>query len=375
MFRLKLNDLFADFTEAARTAEFGQTSDVKLPMLTGQILDELCREVTPLIRADQPMCAVTSPCVIIGDLHGHLFDLFRIYIKYGPPEHFQYVFLGDYIDRGEFQLETIVFLLLLKLHYPHNVVLIRGNHETCFFKAKTSFALEFQKAHISLDVYKFFINIFNELPPACLLDGVNFCAHGGIGPNVTLQSLRGIIYPIHNSAIFDELMWSDPSDKTKTFGPSPRGTGYIFGEESVTNFLNTNDFKRIIRSHSVLQDGFQEFFDGKVLSIFSASNYMGRNENKSAVLYFSSPDNYRFDVFPPMPYITRNEIQIKADEKDNVEKSKKEISNKRIKHYSTDPMLSMNKAGFPLNRAGRPILNLPNFTSFKPCSQKQGINK
>ena len=369
MIKQKLDDLFADFTEAARTAEFGAKSDVKIPAMEGPILDQLCQKVIPLLRVDQPMCAVSSPCVIVGDLHGHLFDLFRIFIKYGSPEHVQYVFLGDYIDRGEFQLETIVFILLMKYNFPHNVSLIRGNHETCFFKQRTSFALEFQKFHISLEVYKSFVNVFNELPPACLIDGVTFCAHGGIGPSITLQKLRGIMYPQHNSPIFDELMWSDPSEKVKTFGPSPRGNGYLFGEESVTTFLAANDFKRIVRSHSVLQDGFEEYFGGKVLSIFSASNYVGKTENKSAALFFSSPDNYRVDTFPPLPYFTREEIQIKPVENEVIE-TKQETQNKKIKHYSTDPILqTIPRQLHPVNRVGRPVINLPTFNFKLPSKQ------
>ena len=73
-------------------------------------------------------------------------------------------------------------------------------------------------------------------------------------------------------------MWSDPdSDETqKNFRVSPRGCGYLFGQNAVDSFLKVNKVSKIIRAHQLCMEGYQDFFDGKLTTVWSAPNYCYR---------------------------------------------------------------------------------------------------
>ena len=73
---------------------------------------------------------VDGRCYIFGDIHGQIYDLIPQLDNLGEPDTDKWVFLGDYVDRGAYGPEVVVYLTALKLKYPKNVVLLRGNHET-----------------------------------------------------------------------------------------------------------------------------------------------------------------------------------------------------------------------------------------------------
>lgn len=85
------------------------------------------------------MVCIEDPVTIVGDLHGQFYDFVKLIDPDvgGDPEENKYLFLGDYVDRGNFSIEVLTLLLSLKISYPKSVVILRGNHEcrqlTSFF--------------------------------------------------------------------------------------------------------------------------------------------------------------------------------------------------------------------------------------------------
>lgn len=81
-----------------------------------------------IVEKEPTLLKLASPMVIVGDIHGQFFDLLNIFQKFGDPSHVQYLFLGDYVDRGKFCIEVLTLVLSLKINYPNNIHLLRGNH-------------------------------------------------------------------------------------------------------------------------------------------------------------------------------------------------------------------------------------------------------
>ena len=306
-----VNYVFSKFQDILKTnideLEAPQTKIV-LPYFSANDVKIICDLVKSVVRLDQPIYNMKSPCVVVGDLHGNFFDLVRIYQQFGKPEQHSYIFLGDYVDRGEFQFETIFFLFTLKLLYPNKVAIIRGNHEFAAHCSQEGFYRELHSIGYPQEVFSYFISVFNELPPACILDGNTFCVHGGIGPHVSFHTIRQLTFPIKtfDNVVMNELTWSDPTTDATGYRVSPRGHGFLYGEEKVNEFLAENRLKRIFRAHSQLESGVKQFFGGKLYSLFSASNSMNHIANKSGALKVDRDQIEEF-AFEPLPVIQRIE--------------------------------------------------------------------
>lgn len=127
-----------------------------------------------------------APCTVVGDLHGQYFDLMRIFEVAGDPPHTRFVFLGDYVDRGKFSCEVVLYLLALKLTFPGCVTLLRGNHESAAVSGHFGFKDEC-KAKYGLSLYYRFLLCFQCMPLACRVatpHGDVLCLHGGLSPEV-----------------------------------------------------------------------------------------------------------------------------------------------------------------------------------------------
>jgi serine/threonine-protein phosphatase PP1 catalytic subunit len=186
-----------------------------------------------------------------GDVHGQYYDLLRIFEYGGFPPEANYLFLGDYIDRGKQSIETVCLLLCYKIKYPENFFLLRGNHECAQINRIYGFYDECKRRY-SIRLWKVFSDVFNCLPVAALIDEKIFCMHGGLSPELKeLQQIKNIMRPtdVPDTGLLCDLLWSDPERGVEEYGDNDRGVSFTFGENVVRKFNSKHDIDLICRAH------------------------------------------------------------------------------------------------------------------------------
>ncbi|KAM3303220.1 serine/threonine-protein phosphatase BSL3 isoform X1 [Capsicum chacoense] len=263
-------------------------------------ISDLCDSAERIFASEPTVLQLRAPIKIFGDLHGQFGDLMRLFDEYGSPStagdiaYIDYLFLGDYVDRGQHSLETIALLLALKVEYPHNIHLIRGNHEAADINALFGFRIECIERLGERDgiwAWHRINRLFNWLPLAALIEKKIICMHGGIGRSINhLEQIESIQRPITmeaGSIVLMDLLWSDPTENDSVEGlrPNARGPGLVtFGPDRVMEFCNNNDLQLIVRAHECVMDGFERFAQGHLITLFSATNYCGTANNAGAIL-------------------------------------------------------------------------------------------
>ena len=302
-----LNMTTMDFPQVLNGKE-----QIRITQIPSDIMITLCQNLRYIFSLENTVIDIQSPIVVVGDLHGQLFDLLRIIQKSGSPKDTKYLFIGDIIDRGEFSLETITFIYLMKAIYPKNVFIIRGNHEFDLLCYKYGFYSEIVNQYKNGDeIYREFLNSFSFMPLAAVIDESNICVHGGIGPSISsIENIRNIQRPIMNYSnhLINSVLWSDPDESVPNFKPSRRGIGFAFGENLLSHFLDNSSAVRLIRGHEFVQSGFASHFGDKCLTVFSASNYCGALKNESTILSLKPSSKYEVIKFSPLPKYFRNEV-------------------------------------------------------------------
>ncbi|KAI5122876.1 hypothetical protein M0805_003328 [Coniferiporia weirii] len=268
----------------------------------------LLHEVTDILKEEPNLLELQGPISVCGDIHGQYYDLMKILDIGGNVANNNYLFLGDYVDRGNFGIESILYLYSLKICYPHRLHLLRGNHECRHLTEYFTFHRECTRKY-SIEVYNACIRSFCALPLAAVLDRRFLCVHGGISPQLnTLADINNVERftepPSHG--LLCDLLWADPAsnfgnepDATtngvvpESFLPNPaRGCSYFYTYEAACNFLERNGLLGIIRGHEVQQEGYRMYRKTRskkfpsVITIFSAPNYCDFYHNRGAVLKY-----------------------------------------------------------------------------------------
>ena len=227
-----------------------------------------------------------SPISVCGDTHGQYPDLLKLFEAGGFPPEANYLFLGDYVDRGKYSLETICLLLAYKIKYDENFFLLRGNHECASINRIYGFYDECKKRY-NLKIWKAFIDVFNCLPIAASIDDKILLMHGGLSPELkNVEQLKKIMRPtdVPEEGLLCDLLWSDPDINCDGWGPNDRGVSVVFNENVLKKFLEKNDLDLICRAHQVVEEGYEFFGDRELVTVFSAPNYCGEFDNAGAMM-------------------------------------------------------------------------------------------
>jgi protein phosphatase len=300
------------------------------------LLEKLSTEVERICREEEPiLLRLNAPTYVFGDIHGNYADLeffLKQLIQFGNFNYTSHslLFLGDYVDRGEWSIECVACLFAMKVRAPKSVFLLRGNHEDWKINGDiqsygdTSFkqqCLCLFGDHDGNKAWTIINKVFKELPLAAIIDNNIFCSHGGIpryegGRDRRMELLKRLDFPRFHTlytptaepaqrAVFRQiafdLVWSDPSDDDKNlndwgFGNNPRGEGTkTFGHQAVEQFLKANNFQYILRAHQEKQAGLRISKHSKVVTIFSTSGYCGR-PNGAGVVFVSTTGHIRMVI-------------------------------------------------------------------------------
>jgi len=263
----------------------------------------LCDMVKDILGEESNVQPVSTPVTVCGDIHGQFPDLLNLFRTGGEiAEGKRYIFMGDYVDRGMYSLETFTYLLLLKARYPDSITLLRGNHESRQITQVYGFYEECMQKYGNVNPWKWCAQVFDYLTVAALIDGRIICVHGGLSPDIrTIDQIRSSIprkQEIPHDGPFCDLVWSDP-EEVDGMTPSNRGAGYLFGASVVREFVEVNKLELISRSHQLVQEGYKFFFppENLLVTVWSAPNYCYRCGNIAAVMEVDTDHNRKFLTF------------------------------------------------------------------------------
>ena len=255
-----------------------------------------------IIKEQKMLVELEAPLHVCGDIHGQYYDLLRIFEHCGYPGDFNYLFLGDYVDRGKQSLETICLLLCYKIKFQDKVTLLRGNHESSVTNRIYGFYDECKRRY-NVKLWKSFTELFNYLPVAALIDDKILCMHGGLSPDLkSIQNIQDISRPtdIPDTGLLCDLLWSDPDKEATDYDENDRGVSVIFGEKVVIDFNKKNDLDLIIRAHQVVDDGYEFFAQRQLITIFSAPNYCGEFDNSAGIMIIDESLTCSLKVLRPV---------------------------------------------------------------------------
>ncbi|KAL1571154.1 Serine/threonine-protein phosphatase [Candida albicans] len=301
-----IDDIIARLLATKKRSTSRKSNKTRLPVETNELKYVLAK--SRQIFLDQPTLLRLSPPVkIVGDIHGQFHDLIRIFNCCGYPPHSNYLFLGDYVDRGEKSLETILLLLCYKIKYPENFFMLRGNHESANITKIYGFYDECKRRLPNHKLWKNFIDVFNALPIAAVINEKIFCVHGGLSPDLNnFDQIENIKRPtdVPDKGLLADLLWSDPDASVKNFSltnwpKNDRGVSYVFGKKHVDYFCSKFKLDLIVRGHMVVEDGYEFFNKRKLVTVFSAPNYCGEFNNFGAIMSVDKHLYCSFELIKP----------------------------------------------------------------------------
>ncbi|KAJ7225532.1 Metallo-dependent phosphatase-like protein [Mycena pura] len=297
MKQLDVDDMIARLLEVGYTGKVSKSLCLKNTEITA-----ICLAAREIFLNQPTLVELSPPVKIVGDVHGQYSDLIRLFEMCGFPPAANYLFLGDYVDRGKQSLETILLLLCFKIKYPENFFLLRGNHECANVTRVYGFYDEC-KRRCNIKTWKTFIDVFNCLPIAAIVASKIFCVHGGLSPSLhSMDDIKRIQRPtdVPDYGLLNDLLWSDPSDTALDWEDNERGVSYCFGKGIINDFLVRYDIDLICRAHMVVEDGYEFWNDRTLVTVFSAPNYCGEFDNYGACMSVSEDLLCAFELLKPL---------------------------------------------------------------------------
>lgn len=261
----------------------------------------VCQSVKQIFMNQPIQLKLKPPLIICGDTHGQFSTTLKIFEVCGNPSETNYLFLGDYVDRGLNGIENVCCLFLYKIFYPDRFYLLRGNHECSSVTMEFGFYDECVSKY-DKSVWTHFCEVFQCLPITAIIDNTFFCVHGGLSPELhdIEKDIKSLTRPIeiYQSDLLSDLLWSDPNRNVHEWEENDRGTGVFFGVDHFLDFVHKNNFEFVIRAHQVVQEGYDFPFseDIGLITIFSAPNYC-QVGNNGAVVKVDKDLNCSFIIF------------------------------------------------------------------------------
>lgn len=312
-------------------SEWANLADARFNLRKEMIL-ALIEECENILKTEPALLRMRAPVKIFGNIHGQYIDLLRFFEMWGEPsdkpvigdiECFDYLFLGDYVDRGNKSLEVICLIMALKIKYPDQIFLLRGHHEDKTVNMNYGLADECRSklGEDPLDPKSVFVRLnkmFEYLSVAAVIDDRILCVHGGIGQILrSIEDIEAYPKPITvthdqdpNQQMIVDLLWSDPTESDREMGCKPntfrdtmgKGTIVKFGNDRLQRFLTDNRLGMIIRSHECAMEGFERTTAGDLITLFSATDYCGKFKNPGAILLIRR----NMEIVPKLIYPLNN---------------------------------------------------------------------
>lgn len=288
--------------EGLQDLRVGRPVEGKAVEMEGSQLEMLCQTVSSIFLEQPIMLELDAPMKVLGDIHGQYYDLLRLLEYGGSPTEANYLFLGDYVDRGKNSIETVVLLFAFKAKYPENFFLLRGNHECAAINKLYGFFDECKRRY-NVKLWKTFGDAFNCMPVCALINDRIICMHGGLSPELTsLDQIRNLPRKVEvpDAGLVCDLLWSDPCATNDSWGENDRGVSFTFGAEIVRGFLKKHNLDLIARAHQVVEDGYKFFAGRQLVTVFSAPNYCGEFDNSGALMSIDENLLCSFKVLKPL---------------------------------------------------------------------------
>ncbi|NXK04881.1 PPE1 phosphatase, partial [Herpetotheres cachinnans] len=346
-----------------------------------QLLCETRRVLKEMPNITHLSTSYSKEITICGDLHGNLDDLLLIFYKNGlPSEQNRYVFNGDFVDRGKNSMEILIILFAFLLIYPNDLHLNRGNHEDYIMNLRYGFTKEVSKKYKDhgKQILCLLRDVFSWLPLATIIDSKVLILHGGISDTTDLDflnalernKLKSLMRPPNSvrdtqdqvkeriptarpsKHIILDILWSDPRSQNGCTPNKCRGGGCYFGPDVTAKLFERYNLKMLIRSHEFKPEGYEISHDGKVITIFSASNYYEEGSNRGAYIKLNPELIPRFVQYQVSKYTRRQNLRERVG---TIESSA--LKSLREKIYAHRSELTSAFAQYDLNGTGRISVN------------------
>ncbi|KAJ5069603.1 serine/threonine-protein phosphatase pp2a-related [Anaeramoeba ignava] len=279
----------------------------KCQLIPENAVKQICDLARDIFIEEANVIPIEPPVTICGDVHGQFYDLKELFSIGGQCPYTNYLFMGDFVDRGYFSVETFLLLLALKVRYPKRITLIRGNHESRQITQVYGFYDECLKKYGGINVWRYCTEVFDYIALGAMIGNRYFCVHGGLSPSIeTIDEIRNIDrkQEVPHDGPMCDLLWSDP-EIVDGWGSSPRGAGFTFGGDIVHDFCRKNNIDMIARAHQLIMEGYSYMFEKSLVTVWSAPNYCYRCGNQAAILEIDENLNQSFKVFEAAPFEDR----------------------------------------------------------------------